>query len=186
MKINLIKSKLLPSAKKMPPLSHNYLEGGGRDSGVLRWLAQQEDLQMWLFCILRCSGLVVRDSETGKYYGDQNWAGVHRKHLNPYKGGRRVGKKWIGGRPAVHCLKSLMDEITEAGGVIMPGELRRVMKSKHGMATATYYRYLQRLKSNFLIQETECGYRLSITPPTSSTSDSPPTTTNNHCPSPLS
>lgn len=183
MKFNLLKSKLMPAALKMPPLSHNTFKDSGvwkRDSDVLRWLAAQEDLQMWLFSICRAGGLIVKNDD-GTYQGDPNWSGRNKKwekafrsyrHLNGAKPGRKV----------VHVLEGVVNLLGE-------DELWTkdwLERSKHEMSRSTFHRLIAKAKEVGLVARHNGGKWKRVKPETSSSTEQPQTTTACHCPEPLS
>lgn len=155
----------------MPHLSHNTWRDGDvwrRDSEVLKWLATQEDLQMWLFSILRCSGLVIYDKAQEKYVGDPNWSGRNKREesrkLNTNRGGRTV----------VHRLDGILGKIADDESVSAKKWFERCSGD---MSRASFYRNMRRAKENGLVKWISPGGYQIVKPSTPSTSLSSPTTT---------
>ena len=65
------KSKLLETAKQMPPLYHT-IPGQDFDmskSEVVKWLLEQPEIQNYVWNNIKNSGSVIYDSDTGKWKG---------------------------------------------------------------------------------------------------------------------
>ncbi len=142
----------------MPVLSHNYEMSPDNKtcdrskSEVLKWLSRQDELQMWMFCLLRAGGLIVWDKELSAYKGDSDWCGIHRKHLKPYRGGVLRKGRWIGGRPSIYGLGLVLDAIRDKP--LFASDLMASLK----ISKSTMFRMLKRGIDNHLIERTPRGY----------------------------
>lgn len=153
MKINLKLSKLIPAAQKMPKLKHKVELVDGkwvRDSEVLRWLATNEDLVMWMMCILRAGGVIVRDVD-GDFIGDPSWDGTNKIFKDRNKRSRerlrRMGKK--AGRSKSYDLTIITDALDHRP--LSAQDLERMCVDEVDMSRSTFFRLMKECRERKLI-----------------------------------
>lgn len=164
MKLDLAKSKMLPVSKLMPPLAHwvEVLPDGRRDrskSEVLKWIAQQEELQVWILSILRQGGLVVYDPNTRTYRGNPDWVmEKHEKRRQDERSGKCQRAANRGGRKREHNGNVLLYELSK--GPMYVGDMVKLCQSYGPMARSTAFRIIRELKDSGKIEWTKDGYSL--------------------------
>lgn len=145
---------------EMPALKHDtFLVDGKvvRDSEVLKWLASQEDLQMWMFWVLRAGGLIIYDAERGGYCGDKEWAGRRKSWKTPARRFKRPGQR--ASRPVVYNMDMALELMPEGGCYTLDWQRKCV---EFGMSRATFYRLRRMAQERGLIEIKDGKLWLSI------------------------
>ena len=170
MKINFAPSKLVAAGMKMPSLSHNLKRDGDvwrRDSEVLRWIAQNEDLQMWVMCMLRASGIIVKEGD-GRYVGNAEWDGKSKRKVKSKTALTRASNR--GGRRSALSIEYML-RILANNSPIHTGDFARAVMAECGVKKSTFFRALRACRKDNSVTYTSDGWTCSPTSDTTCHSD---------------